>query len=290
MAKGYCIGRIDVHDEDGYKRYAAANPAIFQKFGGRFVMRGGKLESPKASSRARNVVLEFPDHEAALACYRSRDWLPRKRRHAELDLVIVEGYDGPSFGESCLYFFPKSLAIPTVIGRKPMAETMRVVIAGAGGRMGRTLIHAVAASKGLTLVGAVEAPGAAVIGRDAGELAGPGAERHQGDKRRCAAAEAGRRADRIHHSGGHACLHRTDRRRRDGPYHRHHRPFGRGGGDHRTSGEPRHHRQVRQFQLGVNLLAAADQARGQDARTTTTTSRSSKCITTRRSTRPPAPR
>lgn len=52
---------------------------------------------------------------------------------------------------------------------------MRIVIAGAGGRMGRTLIHAVAASKGLTLAGAVEAAGAAVIGRDAGELAGLGA-------------------------------------------------------------------------------------------------------------------
>jgi 4-hydroxy-tetrahydrodipicolinate reductase len=52
---------------------------------------------------------------------------------------------------------------------------MRVVIAGAGGRMGRTLIAAIAASKGLALAGAVEAEGAAVIGRDAGELAGLGA-------------------------------------------------------------------------------------------------------------------
>ncbi len=51
---------------------------------------------------------------------------------------------------------------------------MRVVIAGAGGRMGRTLIHAVAATKGLALAGAVDAPGSAVIGRDAGELAGLG--------------------------------------------------------------------------------------------------------------------
>src|SRR5271167_3345309 len=51
---------------------------------------------------------------------------------------------------------------------------MRVVIAGAGGRMGRTLIHAVAATKGLTLAGAVDAAGSAVIGRDAGELAGLG--------------------------------------------------------------------------------------------------------------------
>jgi 4-hydroxy-tetrahydrodipicolinate reductase len=51
---------------------------------------------------------------------------------------------------------------------------MRVVIAGAGGRMGRTLIHAVASTKGLALAGAVDAPGSAVIGRDAGELAGLG--------------------------------------------------------------------------------------------------------------------
>jgi len=52
---------------------------------------------------------------------------------------------------------------------------MRLVIAGAGGRMGRTLIHAIAATTGVTLVGAVEAGDSAVIGRDAGELAGLGA-------------------------------------------------------------------------------------------------------------------
>jgi 4-hydroxy-tetrahydrodipicolinate reductase len=51
---------------------------------------------------------------------------------------------------------------------------MRLVIAGAGGRMGRTLISAIAATKGLTLAGAVDAPGSVVIGRDAGELAGLG--------------------------------------------------------------------------------------------------------------------
>jgi 4-hydroxy-tetrahydrodipicolinate reductase len=51
---------------------------------------------------------------------------------------------------------------------------MRLIVAGAGGRMGRTLIHAIAASKGVTLAAAVEAAGSAVIGRDAGELAGLG--------------------------------------------------------------------------------------------------------------------
>jgi 4-hydroxy-tetrahydrodipicolinate reductase len=52
---------------------------------------------------------------------------------------------------------------------------MRVVVAGAGGRMGRTLIKAIAETKGLVLAGAVDAPGSAVTGRDAGELAGLGA-------------------------------------------------------------------------------------------------------------------
>src|ERR1700722_7737095 len=54
------------------------------------------------------------------------------------------------------------------------SSNVRLVIAGAGGRMGRTLIQAIAATKGVTLAGAVEPLGSAVIGRDAGELAGLG--------------------------------------------------------------------------------------------------------------------
>jgi 4-hydroxy-tetrahydrodipicolinate reductase len=51
---------------------------------------------------------------------------------------------------------------------------MRLIVAGAGGRMGRTLIQAIAATDEVVLAGAVEAAGAAAIGRDAGELAGLG--------------------------------------------------------------------------------------------------------------------
>jgi 4-hydroxy-tetrahydrodipicolinate reductase len=56
---------------------------------------------------------------------------------------------------------------------KAMSD-MRLVVAGAGGRMGRTLVKAIAETNGVVLAGATEAPGAAVIGRDAGELAGLG--------------------------------------------------------------------------------------------------------------------
>jgi 4-hydroxy-tetrahydrodipicolinate reductase len=51
---------------------------------------------------------------------------------------------------------------------------MRLIVAGAGGRMGRTLIQAIAASPGVALAGAVEAAGDAAIGHDSGELSGLG--------------------------------------------------------------------------------------------------------------------
>jgi 4-hydroxy-tetrahydrodipicolinate reductase len=52
-----------------------------------------------------------------------------------------------------------------------MAE-LRLVIAGAGGRMGRTLLRAIHEVPGFTLAGAVDREGAAEIGADTGTLAG----------------------------------------------------------------------------------------------------------------------
>ena len=98
MAKGYWIGRVDVHNEEGYKPYAAANPAIFKKFGGRFVVRGGKFTGVEGQSRARNVVIEFPSHQAALDCWHSPEYkhaLSIRAPISQGDIVIVEGYDGP---------------------------------------------------------------------------------------------------------------------------------------------------------------------------------------------------
>ncbi len=50
----------------------------------------------------------------------------------------------------------------------------RVVIAGAAGRMGRALVEAGVGDEHVTVVGAVEHPGSAFLGGDAGELAGCG--------------------------------------------------------------------------------------------------------------------
>jgi len=49
---------------------------------------------------------------------------------------------------------------------------MRLIVAGAGGRMGRALTRVISESKGAVLAGALEAPGSALLGQDAGLLAG----------------------------------------------------------------------------------------------------------------------
>ena len=50
----------------------------------------------------------------------------------------------------------------------------RIVVCGAAGRMGRTLITLVAQNDATTLAGAIEAAGNPALGKDAGELAGVG--------------------------------------------------------------------------------------------------------------------
>jgi 4-hydroxy-tetrahydrodipicolinate reductase len=49
---------------------------------------------------------------------------------------------------------------------------MRLIVAGAGGRMGRTLVKAISDMGGLAVVGATEQPGSPAIGQDMGVLAG----------------------------------------------------------------------------------------------------------------------
>jgi uncharacterized protein (DUF1330 family) len=98
MPKGYWIVRMDVRDPEKYKDYAAANAVAFKKYGARFLVRGGKFETLEGSSRARNVVIEFPSYQAALDCWHSPEYkhaLSIRAPISQGDIVIVEGYDGP---------------------------------------------------------------------------------------------------------------------------------------------------------------------------------------------------
>lgn len=98
MPKAYWIGRVDIADPEAYKAYVAANAEAFRKYGARFLVRGGPATLKEGGQRARNVVIEFPDLKAALACYESPEYaraLALRLPVATADIVIVEGYDGP---------------------------------------------------------------------------------------------------------------------------------------------------------------------------------------------------
>lgn len=102
MAKGYWIARVDVHDERAYARYVEANATAFARYGARFLVRGGPFEAVEGESRQRNVLIEFPDYETALACYRSEGYaeaMAHRVGASVADIIVIEGYDGPQPGE-----------------------------------------------------------------------------------------------------------------------------------------------------------------------------------------------
>ena len=97
MAKGYWIANVDITDPEGYKSYVAANAEPFRKYGGRFLIRGGKSERVEGRLRSRIVLIEFPNFATALECYRSPEYqnaLKLRLGKSDADLVIIEGYDG----------------------------------------------------------------------------------------------------------------------------------------------------------------------------------------------------
>jgi uncharacterized protein (DUF1330 family) len=92
----YWVARAKVNNPDQYKRYADLVPGILEKFGGKFLARGGKfkiLEGPEKFHRF--IVIEFPSFEKAVGCHDSPEYLEaaahRKKDGAgELEIVIVE--------------------------------------------------------------------------------------------------------------------------------------------------------------------------------------------------------
>jgi len=101
MAKGYWIAHVTVNDPEAYKDYIAANAVAFAKYGARFLVRAGPSEMKVGRLRDRHVVIEFKDYATALACHGSPEYrhaAALRDKASEVDLVIVEGYDGPQPG------------------------------------------------------------------------------------------------------------------------------------------------------------------------------------------------
>jgi uncharacterized protein (DUF1330 family) len=91
----FVIADIEVIDKERYERYKQLVPGTLEAFGGRFIARGGRVETLDGEwSPQRVVILEFPSVERAQAWMDSPEYAEAKAiRHATARsrIIAVEG-------------------------------------------------------------------------------------------------------------------------------------------------------------------------------------------------------
>jgi len=92
----YVIGEVEIRDPETYKEYAKLAPATIAQYGGKYLVRGGAVESKEGGwTPSRVVVLEFPSMEQAKAWYHSPEYTPVvaiRHRAATSRMILVDGY------------------------------------------------------------------------------------------------------------------------------------------------------------------------------------------------------
>ena len=91
----YVIVETELHDVEQYERYKAVAPESIEKYGGRYLARGGALDVLEGDWQPpRIVILEFDDLETAKRWYESPEYgQARQLREgaATMRMVGVEG-------------------------------------------------------------------------------------------------------------------------------------------------------------------------------------------------------
>ncbi|MBE90757.1 MAG: D-fructose-6-phosphate amidotransferase [Rhodospirillaceae bacterium] len=91
----FVIADITVTDPEKYKNYTSQTPATVEKFGGKFVVRGGDVTIMSGEWKPnRLVVIEFPNMATLKKWYKSKDYqkIAKIREEAsEGSFVFVDG-------------------------------------------------------------------------------------------------------------------------------------------------------------------------------------------------------
>jgi uncharacterized protein (DUF1330 family) len=93
--KAYMLVQVAVTNPQQYAEYMKLSPGIIEKFGGRFIVRGGRNETLEGTpATGRFVVVEFPSFERAQQFYNSAEYQAAKRVRAgaaTAQFILVEG-------------------------------------------------------------------------------------------------------------------------------------------------------------------------------------------------------
>lgn len=91
----YLIAHIEVTDPEAFKDYGAAVPAVVERFGGRYLVRGGAVEALEGDwTIPRLVIIAFADMAVAQRFYDSADYqeiLPLRLAATKGTVALVEG-------------------------------------------------------------------------------------------------------------------------------------------------------------------------------------------------------
>jgi uncharacterized protein (DUF1330 family) len=94
----YWVARSRIIDPVEYKKYTDPLPALFAKYGGKVLARGGRYQIMEGPDKFhRFVVIEFPTFEQGVACFTSEEYNKaaafRRNGAGEVETVIVESGD-----------------------------------------------------------------------------------------------------------------------------------------------------------------------------------------------------
>ncbi len=93
----YLIVRATVHDMAQYRQYMQHTPAILEKYGGEFLIRGGdKLVLEGPDSPERIVIIRFRSMQAAQAMYNSPEYqaaIKLREGAAQASFIVMEGVE-----------------------------------------------------------------------------------------------------------------------------------------------------------------------------------------------------
>ena len=91
----YVIAEVSITNPDLFAEYRKLVPPTIEKYGGRFIVRGGAVETKEGDwSPSRIVLIEFPSMDQARKWYHSTEYAPAlamRLKAANTKLILVEG-------------------------------------------------------------------------------------------------------------------------------------------------------------------------------------------------------
>ena len=93
----YLLAQVEVHDMEQYRKYTAQTPALIEKYGGRFLARGGEVVTLEGDAPAsRLVLIEFPSLKTVQDFYNSEAYQEVKQLRlpaSTASFLALEGVD-----------------------------------------------------------------------------------------------------------------------------------------------------------------------------------------------------